>query len=456
LNGRAYSEENFMNLEHIALDIPQILLPKQGIDLTKWAVVACDQYTSQPEYWKQVDGLAGSSPSTFRLILPEAYLEDPAYADSNTGIWRTMEEYLEKGILAPPKRGFVLVERITSQGMTRKGLMACLDLEHYDFREGSTSLIRATEGTVIERLPPRVSIRKGAAIESPHIMVLIDDPAKTVIEPLFKRTLPKIYDFELMMGGGHIRGYLVDDEDAILSIAQGLRNLADPAAFNSRYGVKDREVLLFAMGDGNHSLAAAKVFWEQIKSEAQDKAAVMQHPARYALVELVNVHDEGLDFEPIHRVVFNATMETLMDAMASFYEGQGMTFSAGMCNDGDEWKSSPVKLPDTHTIPFLAQEKRGYITIKHPRWNVEVGSLQSFLDSFCKKHPEVKIDYIHGDKVVSELASKPLTAGFLLPAFSKHELFKTIILEGVLPRKAFSMGHADEKRFYLECRKIRP
>jgi hypothetical protein len=444
-----------MNLENIALEIPQILLPKQGTDFTKWAVVACDQYTSQPEYWKQVEDLVGSSPSTFSLILPEAYLEDPAYADSDSGIWRNMEEYLGKGIFASPKKGFVLVERITSRGMTRKGLMACLDLECYDFSVGSTSLIRATEGTVIERLPPRVSIRKGAAIESPHIMVLIDDPAKTVIEPLFKRTSTKIYDFELMMGGGHIRGFLVDDEETILSFAQSLQSLADPSAFNSRYEVKDREVLLYAMGDGNHSLAAAKVFWEQVKSEAQDKADIMHHPARYALVELVNVHDEGLEFEPIHRVVFNTTREEIMKAMGSFYEGQGMAFSVGLC-DAAEWKSSPVKLPDTHTIPFTAQEKRGYISIKNPRWNVEVGSLQSFLDSFCKENPGVKIDYIHGDSVVSELSSKPQTVGFLLPAFSKHELFKTIILEGVLPRKAFSMGHADEKRFYLECRKIRP
>jgi len=438
-----------MNLEDIALEIPRILLPRQGTDLTKWAVVACDQYTSQPEYWKQVEGLVGSSPSTFRLILPEAYLEDPAYADANGKIWKTMEKYLSDDTFAPPRKGFVLVERITSRGATRKGLIVCLDLERYDFREGSTSLIRATEGTVMERLPPRVAIRKGAGVESPHIMVLIDDPEKTVIEPLFRKDPAKLYDFELMMEGGHIRGYLIDGEGNIRTIASCLAALADRDAFNSRYGVKDREVLLYAMGDGNHSLAAAKVFWEQVKNEAKDRNAIMGHPARYALVELVNVHDDGLEFEPIHRVVFNTTVEKLLEAMKTFFGKDGMSFAV---SEG----AAPDRAPGTQVIPFVAQGRKGSITIRNSKWNVEVGSLQSFLDAYCKDHPETKIDYIHGDDVVAELSSKKDTAGFLLPAFSKHELFKTIILEGVLPRKAFSMGHAEEKRFYLECRKIRP
>lgn len=438
-----------MNLEDIALEIPRILLPGQGTDLTKWAVVACDQYTSQPEYWKQVEDLVGPSPSTFRLILPEAYLEDPAYAHANGKIWKTMDKYLADNIFASPRKGFVLVERMTSRGAVRKGLMVCLDLERYDFRQGSTSLVRATEGTVIERLPPRVAIRKGAGLESPHIMVLIDDPAQTVIEPLFRKNPEKIYDFELMMGGGHIRGYLAEDPETINSIAGSLAAMGDRNAFNSRYGVKDREVLLYAMGDGNHSLAAAKVFWEQVKSGAQDKTAIMNHPARYALVELVNVHDEGLEFEPIHRVVFNATLEALVDAMKTYFGKDGMSFAV---NEG----SVPDRTPGTQVIPFTAQGKKGAITIGHSKWNVEVGSLQSFLDAYCTDHPETRIDYIHGDDVVAGLSSKPDTVGFLLPAFSKHELFKTIILDGLLPRKAFSMGHAEEKRFYLECRKIRP
>jgi uncharacterized protein (DUF1015 family) len=445
-----------MNLETIALRVPQILLPRQGIDLTKWAVVACDQYTSQGEYWKQVEQFTESSPSTLRIILPETYLEDPEHQKHTEEIWRTMDRYLEEGILAPAHEGFILVERTTVHGKTRRGLVVCLDLEHYDFRDGSTCLIRATEGTLIERLPIRVNIRRGAAIESPHIMVLIDDPGMTVIEPLFSRKPTKLYDFDLMMGGGHIRGYLVDDHDAILSIERSLKDLADPEKFSKRYNVKTRDVLLYAVGDGNHSLAAAKVFWEQLKEKAKDEDAIMKHPARYALVELVNVHDKGLEFESIHRVLFNVSIETLRKAMSSFFEEQGMRFSSVTCKEPSEWKASPARRANTHTIPFVAQELLGHFTIDNPRWNVEAGTLQTFLDAFCKDHPEVKIDYIHGDNVVCELASKPQTVGLLLPVFSKHDLFKTVILEGVLPRKAFSMGHADEKRFYLECRKIRP
>ncbi|MEN6446275.1 MAG: DUF1015 domain-containing protein [Syntrophaceae bacterium] len=445
-----------MSLETIALHVPRILLPRPGTDLEKWAVVACDQFTSQPGYWNRVEEFTGSSPSTFRLIFPEAYLEDPAYRDLTSKIWQDMERYLEEGILAPAREGFILVERTTSRGKKRNGLMVCLDLERYDFRKGSTSLIRATEGTVVERLPVRVGIRSGAAIESPHIMVLIDDPARTVIEPMFGRRLTKLYDFDLMMGGGHVRGYLVDDKNAIMSIASSLYDLADPRSFCEQYQVRSRDVLTYAVGDGNHSLASAKLFWEQLKSQAEDKAAIMRHPARYALVELVNVHDRGLEFEPIHRVLFNVSMDELMKAMASFFEAQGMHFSNTACEDASTWTTSPQKKAGSHTVAFVAGEQRGYVTIGNPRWNVEVGSVQAFLDAFCQEHPEVKIDYIHGDEVVLELAAKPRTVGLLLPVFPKNDLFKTIILEGVLPRKAFSMGHADEKRYYLECRKIRP
>ena len=445
-----------MNLETVALHVPQILLPRQGVDLRKWAVVACDQYTSQGEYWKQVELLIDASPSTLNLIIPEAYLQDPEHEKRVEKIWQAMDRYLKEGILVPMHEGFVLVERTTAHGKTRRGLVACLDLEHYDFRDGSTCLIRATEGTLIERLPIRVNIRSRAAIESPHIMVLIDDPKMTVIEPLFVRKLTGLYDFDLMMGGGHIKGSLVDDKDALLSIGRSLQELADPENFSERYGVKTRDVLLYAMGDGNHSLAAAKVFWEQLRNNAKDKTAIMKHPARYALVELVNVHDRGLDFEPIHRVLFNVSLQALPTAMASYFEGQGMHFSATVCKDASAWRASPDRLPNTHTIAFITREQRGYFTIHNPRFNSEVGCIQSFLDDFCMNHPEVKIDYIHGENAVNELASKPQTVGLLLPVFSKHDLFKTIIIEGVLPRKAFSMGHADEKRYYLECRKIRP
>jgi hypothetical protein len=440
-----------MSLEKAALHVPRILLPKQGTDLLRWSVVACDQFTSQPDYWRQVDEFVGSSPSTLRLIYPEAYLNSTNNDEQLEKISNAMEHYLAEGILEPQKEGFVLVERATSRGTIRRGLLVCLDLERYDFREGTTSLIRATEGTVIERLPVRVKIRAEAAIELPHIMVLIDDPEMTVIEPLFGKRLTKLYDTDLMMNGGHIRGYHVDDEHAIREIAGSLVRLADPARFNDRYGIRDTDVLLYAVGDGNHSLASAKLFWEQLKELSRDKDAIMRHPARYALVELVNVHDKGLDFEPIHRVLFNVKGHDVFKAMTEFFEPKGSAVS--IITEGEP---QPVHDKNTHTIKFVTQESHGYIRISNPRWNLEVGSLQSFLDTFCKGHPDTEIDYIHGDKVVEDLAGKPSALGFLLPVLSKHNLFKTIIMEGALPRKAFSMGHAEEKRYYVECRKIRP
>ena len=307
-----------MSHENVALHIPRILLPRAGSDLTRWSVVACDQFTSQPEYWEQVDDLVGSSPSTLRLIYPEAHLNNSDENGRLDAIRSSMDHYLEQGILEPLKEGFVLIERVTARGTLRRGLLVCLDLEHYDFREGSTCLIRATEGTVVERLPVRVKIRSRASMELPHIMVLIDDPEMTVIEPLFGQRLTKLYDFELMMNGGHVRGYHVDHPKTIDAIGKSLARLADPARFSDRYGVRDTDVLLYAVGDGNHSLASAKLFWEQIKAQAADRTAVMSHPARYALVELVNVHDKGLEFEPIHRVLFNVKPGEVFSAMEDF------------------------------------------------------------------------------------------------------------------------------------------
>ncbi|MCU0577543.1 MAG: DUF1015 domain-containing protein [Desulfobacterota bacterium] len=440
-----------MNLENVALHVPEILLPRTGTDLTRWSVVACDQFTSQPEYWKQVDDLVGPSPSTLRLIYPEAFLNTTDQDRYLSDIRASMEAYLGEGTLTPLKHGFVLIERVTARGTLRRGLLVCLDLERYDFREGSTCLIRATEGTVMERLPVRVKIRSRATMELPHIMVLIDDPEMTVIEPLFGQRLTKLYDFELMMNGGRIRGYHVDHPRTIDSVAKGLARLAEPARFNDRYGVRNADVLLYAVGDGNHSLASAKLFWEELKALSADKTAVMSHPARFALVELVNVHDRGLEFEPIHRVLFNATPGKVFAAMDDFFSPKDSQVS--IIPEGD-----PLPLEEKHAqaIEFLSPAGNGHILIRNPRWNLEVGSLQAFLDAYCRENRDVEMDYIHGDDVLRGLSSRPSAMGFLLPVLSKHDLFKTIILEGVLPRKAFSMGHADEKRYYVECRKIVP
>lgn len=283
----------------IGIQIPQVYLPRKGTDLTKWAVIACDQFTSQPEYWRDVEKIVGDAPSTYNLIFPEVFLEKPGAEERIKVIQEKMRQYLKNNILES-QEGLIYIERSVG-GRTRRGLMLCLDLEHYDFTKGSTSLIRATEGTIVERLPPRMKIRTGAELELPHILVLIDDPEQTVIEPLQKSKsgMSKIYDFELMLGSGHLTGYAVPGMLETQVVAS-LRKLAQPEIFANKYGVGlDNPVLLFAMGDGNHSLATAKAVWEGLKPEVG-----LDHPARYALVELENVHDEGLVFEPIHRVVF--------------------------------------------------------------------------------------------------------------------------------------------------------
>jgi len=441
-----------MFFDDIGLQVPTVLLPAPTVDLKKWAVVACDQYTSEPAYWERVRKFAGSAPSTLNIILPEICLESPRLAHLISGINKTMRRYVAEGVLREQRPGLVLVDRRTVHAKSRKGMIVALDLEKYDFRKGSQTLIRATEGTILERIPPRVKIRKNASLELPHIMVLIDDPKRTVIEPLFKKRPSKLYDTDLMQGAGHVTGYLIDDAAAIDRVHKNLARLADRGRFAKKYGAPGRGVLLYAMGDGNHSLATAKTIWETLKSRAKDKKAVMRHPARFALVELVNVHDAGLEFEPIHRVVFNTDTAAMLKAMGSFF---GRRFSVrtvkGRKNALQAARS--CKGP-CHCIPFSASKTFGVISIAQPKLTLEVATLQSFLDQYLASHKRAKIDYIHGDEVVESLSAKPGAIGFYLPPMDKSDLFKTVILDGALPRKTFSMGEASEKRFYLECRKI--
>lgn len=445
-----------MNFSSIGLRVPEILLPRKGIDMTKWAVVACDQYTSQPEYWETVDRLVGTAPSAFNLVLPEVFLETPKEAVLVPEINRNMRRYLADEVLIKQPPGFILVDRQTPVVSSRKGLVVALDLEHYDFQEGAGTLIRATEGTIMDRLPPRVKVRKNAPIELPHIMVLIDDPGKTVIEPLFEEALENVYDFDLMMESGHIRGYRIDDERMISQVAENLTVLADPQNFSRKYGVTGRPVLLYAMGDGNHSFATAKAIWEDLKQTAGSSEEIMSHPARYALVELVNLHDEGLAFEPIHRVLFGVDTEDLIGAMQTFYGGQGLEISIesfGTVAEA-ETKAKKTRNKGGHAVAFIAAGSAGLLTIQNPNLTLAVATLQTFIDTYLEKHRDIRIDYVHGREVVLELGSRPGNLGFFLEAMSKHDLFKTIILDGALPRKTFSMGEADEKRFYLESRKI--
>ena len=410
-----------------------ILLPKD-CDMHKWSVIACDQYTSEPEYWDEVSTTVGSSPSTLNLILPELYLEQDGVEQRIDNIHMSMDKYVSDGIFKEYKDAMVYVERTQSNGILRQGIVGAIDLEKYDFSKGSSSEVRATEATVIERIPPRIKVRQGAPLELPHIMILIDDPDCTVIEPLAKKTsdASKLYDFELMQNGGSIKGWLID-KSAQETVDKALCALADPDTFCKKYGLSDTPVLLYAMGDGNHSLATAKEFYEQLK-KANPGKDLSNHPARYALAEIVNLHSEALKFEAIHRLVYDIDCNKLINELTAALQ------------------LSETRISDQYIICSCnGTEKKLYINKKSS--NLSVGSLQNFLDSYIKANGG-KIDYIHGADTVKTLAEKHSGIAFILPDMDKAQLFPTVIKDGALPRKTFSMGHAEDKRFYIEARRI--
>ena len=443
-----------MIFKKIGVQVPKILLPKQGTDMRKWAVIACDQYTSDRSYWQRLEQQTEGALSTLPLIFPEVYLEDSDAAARIQSINQTMEQFLADGSLVEQPEGFILVDRKTCEVESRKGLILALDLEQYDYNKGAQSLIRATEGTILDRLPPRIKVRENAPIELPHIMVLIDDPQCTVIEPLFNELLETVYDFDLLENGGHLKGYRIDQPELIKQIATALEKLADPDAYRDKYQV-DGAVMLYAMGDGNHSFATAKAIWERLKEEADDNDAIMEHPARFALVELVNVHDQGLEFEAIHRVLFNVDGESLKQQMESFFAEQNTPMTFTPCRDLAEAEALAAQAEGAHAFPVVFAGQFGVCSVANPRYTLVVATLQACLDRFLQDNDAARIDYIHGTQPVTDLGSKKDGAGFYLPAISKHDLFKTIVLDGALPRKTFSMGEADEKRFYLECRRIK-
>ena len=433
----------------VGMIIPHILMPRRDVDLHKWAVVACDQYTSEPEYWSSVSQEVGPAPSTLNLIFPEVYLEDD---DKNQRIERinaAMEKYLAQGILEDQGQSFFLVQRHTPEASPRWGLMAALDLEQYDFSKDSTSLIRATEGTILDRIPPRKQIRKNASIELPHIMVLIDDPEKTVIEPCAAEaaSLQKVYDFELMKNGGHITGYKIEDEVSLQRIADALHKLADPASFSKKYGAED--VLLFAMGDGNHSLATAKAVWEDVKQEYSGDTDVMQHPARWALVEIENIYDDGLVFEPIHRVLFNSDFNQFSSELEKI---GSVEFTA--LSSSDEVMKRVASDDAQHIIGYVDAERIGVFMVKSPNSTIAAGTAQEAIDALVQRE-STNVDYIHGQLSTETLGRKQGNIGLFLPALDKSDFFRTVIHDGALPRKTFSMGEANEKRYYVEARKIK-
>ena len=384
-----------------------ILLPKSNFE--NWAVIACDQYTSEPEYWEKVKTAAGDKPSALNIVLPEVYLS----ADNSKRIEKinkNMQEYLDSDIFTAYNDSLIFVERIQSDGKCRRGIVGKIDLESYDYHAGTNAEIRATEQTVLSRIPPRVEIRKNAPLELPHVMLLFDDVKDQIFSYLVtnKDKFEKAYDFTLMCNAGSITGYLLDEaaKETVLSMLEDLKQQNDG--------------FLFCVGDGNHSLATAKECYNLNKTEA----------SRYALTEIVNIHDTALQFEPIYRVVFGINPEELLDELV---ETLGEGTQKFTCIYGDTIKEIGV----------------------NPTAKLAVGTLQAFLDEYVKNHPEAEIDYIHGEDSLKKLASRPNAIGFIFDGMQKSELFEAVNADGSLPRKTFSMGHADDKRFYIEARKIK-
>ena len=409
---------------------PDILLPREGIDLKKWAVIACDQYTSEPEYWADCEKEVGSAPSALNLVLPEVYLGTDKETDKLDSIAKTAGKYLDDDILTSIGTGFILVDRATELHPSRKGLMAAIDLEGYSFEPGNKNICRATEGTVLSRIPPRVRIRANSPLELPHIMILIDDPHGLTIEKAFDMAetegLKPLYDTDLMLGSGHITGTFIPDGSAIAeSIVNGLTALK---AANS-------DGLLFLVGDGNHSLASAKAHWENVR-EGLSENEKKDHPARFALAEIVNIHDKGLDFEPIHRVIFNISGEEFLSKAKEFFKDSGMELNGDKAGK----QSFTVVCEGNSDVT---------VSLSNPPHTLAVGSVQMMIDALG-----LECDYIHGEDSVRNLATTGNT-GILVPAISKDTFFGTVEKEGVFPRKTFSMGEAFEKRFYFEARKIR-
>ncbi len=389
-----------------------ILLPKEDISLEQWCVVACDQYTSRPDYWEEAEKLAGTSPSTLHLVYPEAWL---SHGDERIEkINKTMEQYLDNGVFRELPNSLIYTERTLNNGKIRRGIVGAIDLEEYDYQKGSKSKIRATEGTVLERIPPRVKIRQNATLELPHVILLIDDPTQTVIESI--KTGKVLYEADLMAGGGHLKGMEISQEE------QG--------AFLERFTAFEKNAadgLVIAVGDGNHSLASAKACWEAIK-EGLTEEERLSHPARYCLAELENIHDPAQEFEPIHRVVFDTDPEELLQKFMSLPQ-------VSKSGDGEK-------------VTCLYQGNTLDLYLKDTP--LAVGLLQKFLDE-----EGCEVDYIHGEDEVERLSEQTGNVGFLLPKPGKSELFCTVIQDGALPRKTFSMGEANETRFYMEAKRIK-
>ncbi|MBR0382886.1 MAG: DUF1015 domain-containing protein [Eubacterium sp.] len=423
---------------HTIFKEADILLPKKDVDMSRWSVIACDQFTSEPEYWEAVKDTVGGAPSTLSMFLPEVYLEEGNTEARLREISRVMEERLNSGFFHKYPDSMIYIRRIDSSNNLREGLVGCIDLEEYEYYPGSHTPVRATEATIPDRLPPRVYIREKAIFELPHVIVLIDDEEGTVIEKVGTdcEKLETIYDYDLMLGGGHITGYLLD-QAAQKSVKEALEHLSQPEIMKKKYpGIKNAD-MVYAVGDGNHSLASAKEFYEQLKRSYPDED-LSDHPARYALVELVNLHSKALEFEAIHRIIRDVEPEHFEEEMIK---------KLGLEETEDKQADSGQE------FDLVIAGKKKHYRISKPQSKLTVANVQNFLNWYTEEYGG-KTDYIHGARTVIELSRKIGYAGILLPDMKKEELFPAVMQDGTLPRKTFSMGHAQDKRYYTECRRI--
>ena len=417
-----------------------ILLPGAATPLDPWACIAVDQFTSQPEYWQKAEELAKGKPSTLHIVLPEAYLGTPQEESRLAAIRAAMQDYRDN-LLTRCVHGYVYVERTQMDGTIRQGLVGAVDLEQYSFKKGSKPAIRPSESTVVARIPPRLKIRRGAQLETPHVMMLADDEACTLIDPIaaHKAELPLLYDGALMLNGGHIAGWAVEDPALLAQIDSALNALSSQEAFDARYPqAKGGAPLTLAVGDGNHSLATAKACWEELKKTLTPEQQ-LTHPARWCLAEVCNVHSPAIEIEPIHRVLFNVDCGAVLLALIAWSDSH----AAGICF-GDA-KQQSFTLAGPHVANVLSFED--------PTEPLTVGTIDDFISDYIERHPEAKVDYVHDEPAVRALCKQGAVA-FLMPPFAKSDLFRGVVMGGVLPRKTFSMGHAEEKRYYIECRKI--
>ena len=437
-------------INELGLRVPEILLPK-NIDLKSWSVIACDQYTQDRDYWKKAEAATCGKPSTLNLILPEVYLNDGDKAERIAKIRQTMKSYLDGGVFADARKAFVYLERTTAFGRTRKGLVAQIDLETYEWKPFSKANIRATEATIVDRIPPRKEIRKGAPLELPHIMLLVNDKDGVLVEGAGKLAhdgRAALYDGELMQNGGKITGWALESDTDIKAVTEALNQIAD------KNRAADGSTFLFAVGDGNHSLATAKAVWDEYKAEliagGASEAELAENPVRFALIEIVNIYDSGLTFEPIHRVIFNADIKALINKVGGALEGGLREVSSA------EELETAVKASQAD-FGFVYLDDEGvqkYVLLQTKIKELAVARFQPVVDEFLKDAASAEIDYIHGSEEVFRLGAQKGALAVLLPPIAKDSFFETINGRGPLPRKSFSMGEADEKRFYLECRKL--